>query len=153
MDLLSISIGIGLGLSLLFSELFGIATGGMIVPGYMALHIKRPIEIIMTILAAFVTFFIVRLLSNVMIIYGRRRTVLMVLVGYIMGYVMRLLYRQAIFEFSNIDANLVGYIIPGLIAIWFDRQGIIETITSLIIATVLVRLVLIIFLGNELLQL
>jgi hypothetical protein len=33
MDLLSASIGIGLAISLLFSEMFGLAAGGMVVPG------------------------------------------------------------------------------------------------------------------------
>ena len=36
MDLLPVSVGIGLAVSLLFSELFGLAAGGMVVPGYVA---------------------------------------------------------------------------------------------------------------------
>ncbi|MCB1160634.1 MAG: poly-gamma-glutamate biosynthesis protein PgsC, partial [Leptospiraceae bacterium] len=59
MDLLSVSIGVGLGVSLLFSEFLGLATGGMIVPGYMALHLSKPLEIVMTLAAAFITFVVV----------------------------------------------------------------------------------------------
>ena len=32
-DLLTVAIGIGLAISLLFSEMFGLAAGGMVVPG------------------------------------------------------------------------------------------------------------------------
>ncbi len=37
-ELLSLSIGLGLAVSLLFVELFGVAVGGMVVPGYVALY-------------------------------------------------------------------------------------------------------------------
>ncbi len=151
MDLLSISIGLGLAVSLLFSELLGLATGGMIVPGYMALHINKPLEILTTLAAAFSTYIIVRLLSSVMIVYGRRRTVLMVITGYMIGYLFKVIQGAQLIKTNHLDINTIGYIIPGLIAIWYDRQGVIETTTSLLMASVLVRLLLVLFLGNELL--
>ena len=48
--------------------------------------------------------------------------------------------------------DVVGYIIPGLIALSIDRQGLIETVATLITVSVAVRLVLIIFIGPVLLQ-
>ena len=39
MEILAISVGIGLVVALLCTELFGIASSGMIVPGYMALFL------------------------------------------------------------------------------------------------------------------
>ncbi|MCP5500882.1 MAG: poly-gamma-glutamate biosynthesis protein PgsC [Leptospiraceae bacterium] len=150
MDLLSVSIGVGLGVSLLFSEFLGLATGGMIVPGYMALHLSKPLEIVMTLAAAFITFVVVRVLASIIIIYGKRRTVFMVLIGYLVGYTIRIIAGSLLHNNPNIEYGVIGYIIPGLIAIWYDRQGFIETTTSLIIASVLVRLLLIIFLGQEL---
>ena len=42
-DILTASIGIGLVVSLMFSEMFGLAAGGMVVPGYIALYLNRPV--------------------------------------------------------------------------------------------------------------
>ena len=35
---------------------------------------------------------------------------------------------------------MVGYVIPGLLAIWIDRQGVVVTITSAITASIATRL-------------
>ena len=152
-ELLPLSIGLGLVVSLLFSELLGLAAGGMVVPGYVALFLNRPLAVALTLAAGFVTFGIVRGLSSIMIVYGRRRTVLMVLVGFLVGVLFR-------FAASHIgtavhpDAQItvIGYIIPGLIGIWFDRQGVLETLSVLLTASVMVRLVLILTMGQELLS-
>ncbi|NIP86402.1 MAG: poly-gamma-glutamate biosynthesis protein PgsC, partial [Planctomycetales bacterium] len=82
-ELLTVSIGIGLAISLLFSEMFGLAAGGMVVPGYFALFLNRPVDIVLTLIAALFTYFVVHLLSTFIIVYGKRRTVLMILVGYL----------------------------------------------------------------------
>jgi len=153
MELLPLSIGIGLVVSLLFSEIFGLAAGGMVVPGYIALFLTRPAPVALTLLAGFATFAIVRALSSVMIIYGRRRTVLMILVGYVLGAVVR--YAGEAFgapmDLTREQEHLViGYIIPGLIGLWLDRQGVVETFGALITASVIVRLLLILITGAEL---
>lgn len=151
MPLLSISIGIGLVVSLLFSELFGLAVGGMVVPGYFALYLDRPWNVAATLGAALVSFSTVRALAGVIIIYGRRRTVLMILVGYLCGAVVRTAGQSWFVSAMDTEATVIGYIIPGLIAIWMDRQGVLETLIALLTGAVVVRLVLIIFLGAELL--
>lgn len=156
-DLLPVSIGLGLAISLLFSELFGLAAGGMVVPGYFALHLNKPLEVLLTIGVGMVTFLLVHLASLVAIVYGRRRTVLMILVGFLLGALIRNLPPH-VFESleavnvrqAQVDASVIGFIIPGLIAIWIDRQGIVETISVLLTASVVVRLLLILFVGVEL---
>ena len=147
-ELLTISVGIGLGVSLLFTELFGIASGGLIVPGYLALSLTRPLDVVLTLGAGFVTFAIVHTLSSFMIIYGRRRTVLMILVGYLVGLGLRWI-TSSLLPMDN-ELQVIGFIIPGLIAIWLDRQGIIETLAALLTASVLVRLILALVVGSEL---
>lgn len=148
MENLALAIGIGLGISLIFAELFGLAAGGMIVPGYFALFLDKPLSIIFTIAIAIATFLIVRLISTVVIVYGKRRTVLMILVGYILGFSIPLLIPGISLLTGSSEITIVGYIIPGLIAIWLDRQGMIETLSTLVIASVSVRLVLILILGE-----
>lgn len=149
MDELTLSIGLGLAISILFSETFGIAAGGMIVPGYLAMHLNHPYNLLLTAISALITYGIVRSLSMFMIIFGRRRTVLMILVGYIVGAVATTISPTP----PNGDTiQVIGYIIPGLIAIWLDRQGIIETFSSAATAAILVKLIIITLTGFEVLS-
>jgi poly-gamma-glutamate biosynthesis protein PgsC/CapC len=147
-ELLSVSIGIGLVISLLFVEIFGVAVGGMVVPGYVALRLDEPLQVTITVVIALLTFFIVHSLSSFIIVYGRRRTVLMILVAYILVMAAQM-FGEVILPAGNAEAVVIGFIIPGLIAIWMDRQGVVETVCSLITASVAVRLILVIFLGGE----
>ena len=148
-EFLPLSVGLGLIVSLFFTEIFGLTAGGMIVPGYIALYLTRPIEVALTIGAGFLTFAIVHALSSIIIIYGRRRTVLMILVGYLVGMLLRWSTRDITPAISD-DYTVIGFIIPGLIAIWLDRQGLFSTVCSLLTASVVVRLVLVLVLGMEL---
>jgi poly-gamma-glutamate biosynthesis protein PgsC/CapC len=152
-ELLAVAIGIGLAVSLLFSELFGLAAGGMVVPGYVALKLNDPIDVLITIAAAVATYLIVHLTSTVVIVYGKRRTVLMILVGYLIGMAIGNVDRIGFLPteggvFEHAEFQAIGYIIPGLIAIWIDRQGLIETISTLLTAGVAVRLALILIFGD-----
>jgi poly-gamma-glutamate biosynthesis protein PgsC/CapC len=158
-DLLSASFGIGLAVSLLFSEVFGLAAGGMVVPGYIALYLNRPVDILLTTVAALATYLIVHSLSTFIIVYGKRRTVLMIIIGYLIRGLMELvpfhdsdqlhLISQRL---SDVPAefSVIGYVIPGLIAIWMDRQGVIETLSALVTSAVVVRLALMLVFGLEL---
>lgn len=171
LNLLALSIGIGLVVSLLFSEFFGLAAGGLVVPGYFALNLNRPIDIAVTLAAALLTFFLVRIASTFVIVYGRRRTALMILVGYAVGVLLNaaigavlesgaapvdhamLSGRSAALIAQTrdaIEAGVIGYIVPGLIAIWLDRQGVLPTLAALVTSAVLVRLVLILSVPEEL---
>lgn len=146
MELLTIAVGISVTAGLLFTELFGIATGGLIVPGYMAVYITKPLNVSVTLGVSFATYGLVRALSTVLIVFGRRRTALMILFGYCLGLLTSYLPGLA-----NMDFDLIGFIIPGLIALWMDRQGVSQTLASLMIVTVIVRLIMLLFLGPEVL--
>lgn len=150
-----VAVGVGLVISLIFSELFGLAAGGMVVPGFIALNLGRPFDVALTLLAAGAAFLIVHSLGTFLIIYGRRRTVLMILVG----YCVRLLFdaipfhqlgTSGIIPAGDGTFEVVGYILPGLIAIWMDRQGWLETLSALFTASVAIRMVLILIYGASL---
>ena len=49
------AIGLGLFISLIFSETLGVAAGGMVVPGYLALMVHDPMRIAGTIIVSLVT--------------------------------------------------------------------------------------------------
>ncbi|HNW16485.1 MAG TPA: poly-gamma-glutamate biosynthesis protein PgsC [bacterium] len=147
-QLVTLSIGLGLVISLLFSELLGVAAGGMIVPGYVALHLDSPVTVIFTLAVSWLTWMTVKMISTVMIIYGRRRTVIMLLVGFLYGAFFRSIgYIETVS--LMFDLSIIGYLIPGLIAIWIEKQGLIETFSTLITSSVIVRLLLILITGGE----
>ncbi len=148
MDTATLAIAVGLIVSLLFTELFGLSGGGMIVPGYFALSVHRPLDIACTLLVAMITFGAVKLLSQVVIIYGRRRVVAALLFGFLIGAAARTLIGSSEMAAETSCVCVIGFLIPGLIALWFDRQGVPGTVGSMATATVLVRLVLIV-LGME----
>jgi poly-gamma-glutamate biosynthesis protein PgsC/CapC len=155
MDAQTLAIAVGLIVSFAFSELYGLAAGGMIVPGYLAVSLNRPGTIVLTLLAALVTFAVVRLVSRYAIIYGRRRIVMMILVGFLVGALMRgalgmLAPEPAEGLAGQTWFTVIGFIIPGLIALWIDRQGLVETVSPVLTSAVCVRLVLIV-LGMEVL--
>ncbi|HEU4724917.1 MAG TPA: poly-gamma-glutamate biosynthesis protein PgsC [Candidatus Eisenbacteria bacterium] len=145
------AIGLGLFISLIFSETLGVAAGGMVVPGYLALLVHDPMRIAGTILVSLVTLGTMKLLSRYTIVYGRRRIVVAVLLGFIFGALSRdllvLHVRGTVLEFQTI-----GYIIPGLIANWMERQGIVETLAVMVTTAVLVRLCLMLIGGGELIR-
>lgn len=143
-DLVPLAISIGLVVSLLFSEFFGIAAGGMVVPGYLALRLDRPLDVVLTMLAGFITYALVQGMSSFAVIYGRRRTALMILAGYFVGMVMRWPLHNWMPAHTGVDIDIIGFIVPGLMAIWLARQGVVETFATATTAAVVVRLSLII---------
>ena len=85
-----------------------------------------------------------RNLSRIMLIYGRRRLILSLLIGFFIGYVLRIImdtYNINIF-INNFELSYIGYIIPGLIASWMDRQGVIRTISVILIVSSIVNLIM-----------
>jgi len=148
--LLSVAIGIGLAVSLLLAELFGIAAGGMVVPGYIALHLRNPLNVVVTLAVALATYGVVNALSSIVVIYGRRRTTLTILLGFLIGVVAQWAIGPA--PVLGSEVMVIGFVIPGLIAIWLERQGVVETIASLLTAAVAVRLILVLSVGEELLK-
>jgi poly-gamma-glutamate biosynthesis protein PgsC/CapC len=137
------AVGIGMFLSLIMTEMIGLAAGGIVVPGYIALVLHNPIQVVSTILAGIITFLIIKVISFYIIIYGRRLLILSILVGYMIAYFTKISPMLAI-DSLNLNIETVGFVIPGLIAYWIARQGIIPTLSAMIIVSSLVRLVIII---------
>jgi gamma-polyglutamate biosynthesis protein CapC len=150
------AIGLGLVVSLVFSEMLGLAAGGLVVPGYIALYLDQPMRIVATTLAALVTFSVVKGLGRVILLYGRRTMVFCVLAGFLFGYLTRylLIFNETLA--LGVDAAVlqsIGYIIPGLMAYWMMRQGIFETLCTMLVAAFIVRVALVVAHGGRLLEL
>ena len=149
--LIAEAIGLGLVVSLLFTEAVGFAAGGFVVPGYVALYLDRPLMLLGTVLAAGATYLCARVAGRFFVIYGRRSLVLAVLLGFIFGSLMNRLPRLG-FVLESGAVAAIGYIIPGLIAYWMIRQGVVRTLASMLVAAVLVRFALILLHGGALLE-
>lgn len=146
--MIELTIGLGVLVSLLFHEIFGAAAGGIVVPGYIALHLNEPMRLVGTLIVAYITYLAIRLISRYMFVYGRRRLVLAILLGFIFGYISREMIAYEMLA-ADIRLEAIGFIIPGLIANWFERQGVVKTIATMMIAAPLVRILVILFTGGE----
>ena len=144
--MIEIAIGLGMVLSLVFTETLGVTAGGIIVPGYIALYFTDPIKIVSTFLISLMTLYIVKLFSQFMLIYGKRRLVFCLLVGFLLGYLSKIYLVELDSYYS--DVSVIGNIIPGLIASWMDRQGILRTISVILITSSIVAMILIVISGG-----
>ncbi|GAB4115575.1 MAG: poly-gamma-glutamate biosynthesis protein PgsC [Candidatus Caldatribacteriota bacterium] len=138
------SIGIGIIVSFIFYEIVGLSPGGIVVPGYIALFLDKPASLLVTLIATLLTYFIVTQLANYIILYGRRRFLLMVLTGFLLKWLIEDLIINL--PLSGIELQSIGYIIPGLIANEMKRQGILPTLGCLAIVAIMVRLILLLLL-------
>jgi poly-gamma-glutamate biosynthesis protein PgsC/CapC len=149
--LIAEAIGLGLVASLFFVEAVGFAAGGFVVPGYIALFLDSPLRLLGTVLAATATYLCMRAAGRFLLIYGRRSLVLAVLLGFVFGSLTTRMPRiGALDEQGALTA--IGFIIPGLLAYWMTRQGIVRTLSSMLVAATLVRFALIIIHGGALLE-
>ena len=142
------AIGLGLVISLIFSETLGLAAGGMVVPGYVALLVHEPGRLVGTICASILALSALKLVSRYVLVYGRRRIVMAVLLGFIFGAISR---EMLVFRVHNtsLEFQTIGYVIPGLIANWMERQGVVQTLCVMLTTAVLVRLLLMMLNGGE----
>ena len=139
-QLIGLAIGIGMGLSLILTETLGVTAGGVIVPGYIALYIHEPYKVIITFSVSLIVLLIIKILSQFMFIYGKRRLVLSLMLGFFFGYLSKI--------YLDSDLSSIGNIIPGLLSSWMDRQGVFQTMSVLIIIAVATILILIVLLGG-----
>ncbi|MBM3326529.1 MAG: poly-gamma-glutamate biosynthesis protein PgsC [Calditrichaeota bacterium] len=146
--MIEIAVGIGVAFSLVFHEVFGLAAGGIVVPGYIALNFHKPFALLGTLIVSLMVWVCIRIISQFVFVYGRRRMVLAVLLGFILGWLSRQIFAD---DFGDIDIRLeaIGYIIPGLIANWMERQGVYKTITTVLMGGAVVRLLVILVTGGE----
>lgn len=139
------AVGIGLILSFVFSELTGLTAGGLVVPGYLAFFWNAPFRLVATFAVALLSAMVVKILSNFVILYGRRRFMAVVLVGFALGWLLE----TALLGIppTGQDLRVIGYIVPGLIANDILKQGIIRTVLAALLVAAAVRLVLMLLIG------
>jgi len=135
------SVAIGLVFGFFFYEWVGLSAGGFVVPGYIALQLSDPLLLAGTLTTSLLTYVTVKTASRYTILYGRRRFILMVLAGFTWQW----LFRAALVRSFSLpmETEILGFIIPGLIANEMERQRILPTLLTLLVISVMVRLTLI----------
>lgn len=141
-----IAIVVGIVISMFWYERRNLSPGGVIVPGLVALFVvTRPLVIIYTLLVAIMTLLIVKKLSERLILFGRRRFSALMLISFGIAWAIEL----ATGTMAGISAEfqVIGFIIPGLIANEMQRQGTFETLYTFATITILTLLLLLVFIG------
>ncbi|MBC8478091.1 MAG: poly-gamma-glutamate biosynthesis protein PgsC [Candidatus Delongbacteria bacterium] len=150
--MIELAVGLGVILSMVFYEVIGVSAGGIVVPGYVALQMHAPERLLGTIIASLLTYLVLRIISRFMFLYGRRRLVMAILLGFVFGYLTRQTYFWSAIPLGfEMHMQAVGFIIPGLIANWMERQGIWKTVLALVLTASTVRLLLIVLMGGQVL--
>ena len=140
--MVELALGLGIAINLIFTELFGLMSGGLVVPGYLALHLSQPARVVATVAVGALTFVSVRFgLMRIIILYGRRRFGVTILTGFLWHG----LYLAGLGSLPGVSADLrvVGYIVPGLMANAALTQGWWPTVGMTLLIAVIVRLSLI----------
>jgi len=165
----AIAIGLGMIISLILTESVGVTAGGLIVPGYIALYLHNPYAVSFTFFISLLSLLILNLLSRYIIIYGKRRLVFCIILSFTIGSIIRdvpiyfITYKPddyfifsglihqlnvALYDFNKLLSSYsgemiyIGWLIPGLIASWMDRQGVLPTISTILIISCFINLIL-----------
>ena len=126
---------IGLILAVFYVELMDIYPGGIIVPAYIALYIDQPLRVLATVLIAILSLLTYKLLSRFFILFGRRRFVMLLLLGALWGQLLFLIIPH-VFAGAT-ELRMIGWVIPGLLANNCEKQKLFPTLASLLTVSVM----------------
>jgi poly-gamma-glutamate biosynthesis protein PgsC/CapC len=127
------TIFIGLAVALLYAELTGIYPGGIIVPAFLALSLDHPIRALATVAVACLSLLVYKLLSRPLILFGKRRFVIIILIGGLLSQLLVLVMPKLLA--APVEFQVIGFIIPGLLANNLERQRFLPTLASLVTVT------------------
>lgn len=129
--------------SIVFHELTQISPGGIIVPGYIALLLDDPLRVAVTVALSLLTWGAVRLLSEHVILFGRRRFAVFIIVSFLLRFLTGLVSAEA--ELPVTAVLVIGYLVPGILAHEIDRQGVVKTLSSMLLVAVALKLLFLAF--------
>lgn len=126
----------GVAISLIFAELTGLSPAGLIVPGYIALSMQTPRRVVYTLAVAVAAWGCARLLSRWMILYGRRRFAVLVLLAFAIDTAV------SSFGLLPYDPGLIGVLVPGIMAQEMEKQGLVKSLLSLAVVVGILVLIM-----------
>lgn len=134
------AIGLSIILGFISTELLGLFTGGLVSAGYLAFFLEQPYRVASTLVLSLVVYGLTKLIGRAVILYGRRRFMLTVILGILLGWV----YESHAYYLNGIsqDLRIIGYMIPGLLANDMCKQGVWRTVLMAMVCALLIRLIL-----------
>jgi poly-gamma-glutamate biosynthesis protein PgsC/CapC len=126
---------IGLIIAVIYVEIMDIYPGGIIVPGYVALYLDEPLRVLATILIALLSLYTYKILSRFLILFGKRRFVMIVILGGLWAQLWFILLPH--FFADPLGLRAIGWIIPGLLANNLEKQKILSTLASMFIVAII----------------
>ena len=129
---------IGIVVGLIYYEWVGFSPGGVIPPAYFALFIHQPDRLATTLVLSMIVCGVVVLLQRHTFLYGRRRLLAAVLLGFVFKWLAEQVLSPAVS--LPIEVHAIGYVVPGLIANDMVRQRILPTALSLVIVSIVIAL-------------
>jgi poly-gamma-glutamate biosynthesis protein PgsC/CapC len=141
---------VGIAVSVILLELTGLVAGGIIVPAYVSLLLNSPASLAVLLVMALAVMLALRALGELFPLYGTRRYGIGILLGALLNAGTQHLLAHPPLAATlpvalAVEWAAFGYLIPGLIAVHFDRQGIVRTVLMIAIAAPLVRAVVLLF--------
>ena len=127
---------VGILIAILYSEISGYSTGGMVAPVYLALNLKDPWRIAFSLLVVLLVWACDKLIGKFLILYGRRLFAVNVVLSFLFSFLIGAI---GLFPFG---IRVIGYLVPALIVRDLERQGVVKTGLSIGIVTALCALAL-----------
>jgi hypothetical protein len=138
---LVLSLGIVVGLA--YYEVGGLSPGGLVTPGVVAvIGVEEPLLLASVAASAAAAAVIIRALRGVMILYGRRELIgLMLIATVIQASIVILLVDL---DPGEAHVAVLTVIVPGLIAYRFTRQPVIPTLQIVVAASAAVAAIVLV---------
>lgn len=125
----------GILISLLLSELLHLTPAGLVTPALLAMSLHAPIQIIYTVFIALLTFAALKGLEKCVLLYGRRRFGMAILLSFLIDFILD---RLGLFP---VQPLLAGVLTPGIMSVSFLHQGVLKSLLVLCIALGLLAIV------------
>ncbi len=114
--------------SIIVFYLTGFSPGGIIAPIYFAMYFNNVPLVMGTLSLSLLVYYLIKISQRHFIIYGRQRFALAVVFG--------VLIQWGVASFFPVfPLGFIGFIIPGIVANEFHRQGIVISIFLLLISS------------------
>ncbi|TGK37522.1 poly-gamma-glutamate biosynthesis protein PgsC [Leptospira gomenensis] len=147
MEILTLSIGLGILIGFVFEEKTGIHAGGWIVPGYFALELSDPWFLLIVTLSSFSTYGIYKIAEPHFLSFGNRKIAFVLIVSILISYLLSEVLNQHNAG-KRVGTSGFGHLVPGLIALSMEKQGILRTVSGVTVCVCILRMVLILLLGG-----
>jgi poly-gamma-glutamate biosynthesis protein PgsC/CapC len=146
-ELVRLALVLGVVISMLFYERLQLTSGGAIVPAYLALFLPAPLQVVMTVVIAYLTYLLVSVvLARYVILYGRRKFEVEIVVGLTLLTIASVgAHQVGAADPTLVGLSGVGFVVPGVLAHDMFRQRPAQTVMALAATTAIVAVALFLF--------